>query len=100
MVSGSQPRAVIPGGGRARGRGPRWKESGTFQGWEERQGGQQVEGRASGGGEGEMGLVGRWEVRIFRSLLWGASLLSLRNGGQGTGGPGEALIPEWWPGRW
>lgn len=26
MVSGSQPRAVIPGGGRARGRGPRWKD--------------------------------------------------------------------------
>lgn len=46
-------------------------------------------------GRGKMGLVGRWEVRIFRSLLWGASLLSLRSGDQGTGGLGE-LIPEWW----
>ena len=94
MVSGSQLRAVIPGGGRARGRGPRWKESGTFQGWEEGQGGQQVEGRASGGEEGEMGLVGGWEVRIFHSLLWGAGLSSLHSGGQGTGGQGEALIAE------
>lgn len=47
-----------------------------------------------------MGLVGRWEVRIFHSLLWGAGLLSLHSGGQGTGGQGEALIPEWWLERW
>lgn len=44
-----------------------------------------------------MGLVGGWEVRIFRSLLWTSGLLSLCSGDQGTGGPGE-LIPEWWPG--
>ena len=44
-----------------------------------------------------MGLVGRWEVRIFCSWLWGANLLSLRSGDQGTGELGE-LIPEWWPG--